>query len=81
MDRAIFAHSLTEMWGIFIGEIMTNDDFNKLLGITESYKIPDRLMEILAGDSVAQFYDAFLEFNSDMSHEVLRVLTWDENGV
>lgn len=46
MDRATFAHSLAEMRGIFIGEIMTNDDFNKLLGITESYKIPDRLMEI-----------------------------------
>ena len=72
MDRAIFAHILTEMWGIFIGEIMTNDDFNKLLGITESYKMPDRLMEILAGDSVAQFYDAFLELNSNLSHYVLR---------
>jgi hypothetical protein len=48
--RATFAHSLAEMRGIFIG-IMTNDDFNKLLGITESYKMPDRLMEILTGDS------------------------------
>lgn len=71
MDRANFANSLAEMRGIFIG-IMTNDDFNKLLGITESYKMPDRLMEILAGDSVAKFYDAFLELNSDLSHDVLR---------
>lgn len=36
MDRAIFAHSLAEMRGIFIG-IMTNDDFNKLLGIKVEY--------------------------------------------
>lgn len=48
---------------------MTNDDFNKLLGITESYKMPDRLMEILTGDNVARFYDAFL------------VPLWGENGV
>ena len=47
--------------GYFFGT-MTNDDFNKLLGITESYKMPDRLMEILTGDSVAQFYDAFLAY-------------------
>lgn len=53
--RATCAHSLAEMRGIFIDEIMTNDDFNKLLGITESYKMPNRLMEILTGDSVAQF--------------------------
>ena len=58
--RATFAHSLAEMRGIFIGETMTNDDFNKLLGITESYKMPDRLMEILTGDTVALFYDSFL---------------------
>lgn len=80
MDRATFAHSLAEMRGIFIGEIMTNDDFNKLLGITESYKMPGRLMEILTGDNVAQFYDAFLELNSDLSHDVLRDYFQEEHG-
>ena len=80
MDRATFGHSLAEMRGIFIGETMTNDDFNKLLGITESYKMPDRLMEILTGDNVAQFYDSFLELNSDLSHDVLRDYFQEEHG-
>ena len=42
--------------------------------------MPDRLMEILTGDSVARFYDAFLELNSDLSHDVLRDYFQEEHG-
>lgn len=59
---------------------MTNEEFNDLIGIRESYEMPERLMEILTGESVCEFYEKMLTLNIDLSKDVLRDYFQEEHG-
>lgn len=59
---------------------MTNEDFNDLIGIKESYEMPDRLMEILTGENVIDFYEKLLKLDLDLSKDVLRDYFQAEHG-
>lgn len=59
---------------------MTNEDFNDLIGIKESYEMPDRLMEILTGENVIGFYEKLLTLDIDLSKDVLRDYFQAEHG-
>ncbi len=59
---------------------MTNEDFNDLIGIKESYEMPERLMEILTGENVIDFYEKLLNLDLDLSKDVLRDYFQAEHG-
>lgn len=59
---------------------MTNEEFNDLVGIKESYEMPDRLMEILTGENVIGFYEKLLTLDIDISKDVLRDYFQAEHG-
>lgn len=59
---------------------MTNEEFNNILGIKESYEMPERLMEILTGESVREFYEKMLTMDIDLSKDVLRDYFQEEHG-
>lgn len=59
---------------------MTNEDFNHLIGIKESYEMPERLTEILTGENVIDFYEKLLKLNIDLSKDVLRDYFQAEHG-
>lgn len=59
---------------------MTNEEFNDLIGIKESYEMPERLMEILTGESVREFYEKMLTMDIDLSKDVLRDYFQEEHG-
>lgn len=59
---------------------MKNEDFNKLIGIKESYQMPEKLMEILMGENVIDFYDEFLKLSPDLSRDCLRDYFQEEQG-
>ena len=59
---------------------MTNEDFNDLIGIKESYEMPERLMEILTGENVIDFYEKLLNLDLDLSKDVLREYFQAEHG-
>lgn len=49
---------------------ITSDDVNRILDITESFQLPDRLMEVLRDDEKRQqVFESFLEINSDLSYD------------
>lgn len=59
---------------------MTNEDFNDLIGIKESYEMPEKLMEILTGENVIDFYEELLNLDLDLSKDVLRDYFQAEHG-
>lgn len=59
---------------------MTNEEFNHFIGIKESYEMPERLMEILTGESVREFYEKMLTIDIDLSKDVLRDYFQAEHG-
>lgn len=59
---------------------MTNEEFNNILGIKESYEMPEKLMEILTGENVIDFYEKLLKLNLDLSKDVLRDYFQAEHG-
>lgn len=45
-------------------------DINRILDITESFQLPDRLMEVLKNDAERQqVFEDFLKINSDLSYD------------
>lgn len=59
---------------------MTNEDFNDLIGIKESYEMPEKLMEILTGENVIDFYEELLTRDLDLSKDVMRDYFQAEHG-
>lgn len=59
---------------------MTNEDFNDIIGIKESYEMPEKLMEILTGENVIDFYEKLLNLDLDLSKDVLRDYFQAEHG-
>lgn len=59
---------------------MTNEEFNNILGIKESYEMPEKLMEILTGENVIDFYEKLLNLDLDLSKDVLRDYFQEEHG-
>lgn len=59
---------------------MTNEEFNHLIGIKESYEMPEKLMEILTGENVIDFYEKLLNLDLDLSKDVLRDYFQAEHG-
>lgn len=48
---------------------MTKEQINKIIDIDESYKLPQKLMEILMSDRKNQIFDKFMELNEDLGHD------------
>lgn len=59
---------------------MTNEEFNNFIGIKESYEMPEKLMEILTGENVIDFYEKLLKLDLDLSKDVLRDYFQAEHG-
>lgn len=59
---------------------MTNEEFNNILGIKESYEMPEKLMEILTGENVIDFYEKLLNLDLDLKKDVLRDYFQAEHG-
>lgn len=59
---------------------MTNEEFNDLIGIKESYEMPERLMEILTGENVIDLYKKILNLDLDLSKDVMRDYFQAEHG-
>lgn len=59
---------------------MISEEFNRFLGIKESYQMPERLMEIITGDHVGEFFEEFKKTQPDLSHDVLRDYFQMEHG-
>lgn len=59
---------------------MTNEEFNHLIGIKESYEMPEKLMEILTGENVIDFYEKLLNLDLDLSKDILRDYFQAEHG-
>lgn len=59
---------------------MTNEEFNDIIGIKESYEMPEKLMEILTGENVTDFYEKLLKLDIDLSKDVLRDYFQEEHG-
>lgn len=59
---------------------MTNEEFNDIIGIKESYEMPEKLMEILTGENVLDFYEKLLKLDLDLSKDVLRDYFQSEHG-
>lgn len=61
-------------------ERMQAEEFNKLLGIHESYQMPERLIEILTSDDAENFYKEARGLLPDLEHDVLRDYFQAEHG-
>lgn len=48
---------------------MTKEQINKIIDIDESYKLPQKLLEILMSDRKNQIFDKFMEINEDLDHD------------
>ena len=59
---------------------MQNKEFNSLIGIRESYQMPERLMEILTSKRVEDLYKKVRGLIPDLSHDVLRDYFQAEHG-
>lgn len=59
---------------------MTNEEFNNIIGIKESYEMPDKLMEILTGENVIDFYEELLTLDLDLSKDGMRDYFQAEHG-
>lgn len=59
---------------------MENKEFNSLIGIRESYQMPERLMEILTSKRVEDLYKKVRGLVPDLSHDVLRDYFQAEHG-
>lgn len=61
--------------------IMDVQKLNELFGVAESYKIPDKMMELLLDDSNrVQFFDRLIASGADLSTDFLRDYYQDEQG-
>jgi type I restriction enzyme M protein len=57
------------------------EKINKLFGVTESYRIPDKMMELLLDKgSRVQFFDRLIANEADLSTDSLRDYYQDEQG-
>lgn len=55
-------------------------DFDAVLGINESYEMPEKLMSILMSDQCTTFYDKLMAYNPDLSTDILRDYFQKEHG-
>lgn len=54
---------------------------NELFGVTESYRIPDKMLELLLDDGRrVQFFDRLIASGADLSTDFLRDYYQDEQG-
>ncbi len=49
--------------------MIDNNSINEILGIKESYELPDRLMELLLDNNTDELFDRFKSLESDMSYD------------
>lgn len=63
------------------GEYMKTETINQLLGITESYQAPQRMLELmLDNDKRPKLFEAFLEHETDLSYEWFQSYFEDEHS-
>lgn len=46
--------------------MIDNNSINEILGIKESYELPDRLMELLLDNNTDELFDRFKSLESDI---------------
>lgn len=49
--------------------MIDNNSINEILGIKESYELPDRLMELLLDNNTDELFDRFKSLESDLSYD------------
>lgn len=47
---------------------MNNDKINSLLGIKESYQLPEKLLEVITGPEACRFFDEFADENQSVDY-------------
>ena len=59
---------------------MNAETINGILGIQESYKMPDRLMNILMSEDKDAYFDRFMEVGEDLKHDWFNEYYQNEHG-
>lgn len=53
-----------------VKDMLNNVDINKILGIEESYQVPQKMLDLMLNDKDrVTTFESFLEIESDLSHE------------